>query len=225
MTETLSEFKNSFYYGSRTDLSFKFLAIFSDEETAVFIQDLFLKTVDAMDDGDWTRVSEHIMAGQTAAYNKIGNYVYDEGPFVPLAKPLSELKLGLLTSSGHFIAGDDPQPFGLENMSQEEAMARITQFLREAPHLSAIPMDTPAEKLRVRHGGYDIRGAQVDNEVVLPLKMLQGVAAGGKIGELHHEAYSFVGACAQTPLIKKTAPQWAAQLQAQKIDALLLVPA
>ncbi len=225
MAETFSEFKNSFSYGSRADMSFKFFSHLSEEETAVFLQSLLQKLVEAMDDDDWTRVSQHIINGQIQAYNKEGRFVYEDGPFVPLTKPVSELKVGLLTSSGHFVDGDDPNPFGIENMSQMEAMARISQFLREAPQLSTIPVGTPTEKLRVRHGGYDIRGAEADADVVLPIKTLQTLVNEGVIGELHHEAYSFVGACAQTPLTKKTAPQWAAMLQEQAIDAMLLVPA
>lgn len=225
MSETFSQFKNSFSYGSRTDLSFKFLKGLSDEETAVFIQTLFTKTVDAMDDGNWSRVSEHIIAGQMQSYNHEGRFVYEDAPFTPLDKPVAELKLGLLTSSGHFVDGDDPKPFGIENMSQFEAMARIQQFLKEAPQLSSIPVDIAEDELRVRHGGYDIRGAQQDPDVVLPIKTLTGLAAEGAIGELHAEAYSFVGACAQTPLRKKVAPQWASLLKEQQIDAMLLVPA
>ena len=225
MTETFSEFKNSFSYGPRSDLSFKFLKGLSDEDAAEFIQQLFVKSVDALDSGDWTAVSEHVINGQVQSYNKDGSYVYEDGPFVPLTKPVSEMKIGLLTSSGHFVDGDDPQPFGVENMTQFEATVRINDFLREKPSLSTIPINTPQEQLRVRHGGYDIRGAQADKEVVLPLNGLEGLLAEGKIGELHHEAYSFVGACAQTPLKRKVAPQWAAMLKEQQIDAMLLVPA
>jgi hypothetical protein len=34
-----------------------------------------------------------------------------------------------------------------------------------------------------------------------------------------------VGACAQTPLMKKSAPQWAEMIKQQGIEAMLLVPA
>lgn len=104
-------------------------------------------------------------------------------------------------------------------------MARINQFLREEPQLSIIPIDTPTENLRVRHGGYDIRAAAKDADVILPISSLRQLAKDGVIGELHHEAYSFVGACAQTPLLKKTGPQWVSRFKEQEIDAMLLVPA
>lgn len=223
--ETFSQFKNSFFYGYRSDLSFKFLKSLSDEETAVFIQTLFTKTVDAMDSGNWQPVAQHVIDGQTAAYNKPGHFVYDDAPFAPLLRPLSHLTLGLLTSSGHFVNGDDPRPFGVENMGQLEATARINDFTGEAPTLSTIPMDTPPEKLRVRHGGYDIRGAAADPNVILPLAHLQALAKSGAIGQLAANAYSFVGACAQTPLKKKRVPQWAGMFKQQGIEAMVLLPA
>lgn len=223
--ETFSEFKNSFSYGYRADLSFKFLKGLPDEEAAVFIQKLFTKVMAAMDSGDWQPVAQHVIAGQVASYNKPGKFVYDDAPFTPLPKPLSEMKVGLLTSSGHFVEGDDPRPFGEESMTQQEAMVRISDFLREAPTLSTIPIDTSAEKLRVRHGGYDIRGAMADPNVVLPLTHLQTLAHEGAIGHLADNAYSFVGACAQTPLRKKVAPQWAETMKQQGIEAMILLPA
>lgn len=225
MTETFSEFKNSFFYGSRADLNFKFLSNLADDEAADFLHQLMVHVVEAMDQGSWDAVVQHVIQGQIKGYEEEGHYRYDEGPFTPLAKPLSACRLGLLTSSGHFIVGDDPEPFGVQNMSQFEAMARIKQFLQEAPQLSVIPLDTPAENLRVRHGGYDIHGAEKDSQVVFPLASLKRLVEQKRIGGLHVEAYSFVGACAQTPLLKKTGPQWVRRFKQQEIDAMLLVPA
>ena len=223
--DTFSEFKNSFYYGSRSDMSFKFLKDLSDGEAAVFIQTLFTMVMDAMDSGDWQPVAQHVIDGQLAAYSKPGRYNYDDAPFTPLPKPLSELKLGLLTSSGHFVAGDDPRPFVVEAMTQAEAVARIKEFLRETPTLSTIPMDTPPDQLRARHSGYDVRGATADPNVILPITRLKKLAAAGIIGELADNAYSFLGACAQIPLSKKSAPEWAGMLKQQGIEAMLLLPA
>ncbi|MGO1469365.1 MULTISPECIES: hypothetical protein [Bacillota] len=41
-------------------------------------------------------------------------------------------------------------------MTQQEAINRIGEFIKEKPTLSFIPKDTPVDKLYVRHGGYDI---------------------------------------------------------------------
>ncbi|MBW2682526.1 MAG: hypothetical protein JRC69_03075, partial [Deltaproteobacteria bacterium] len=39
--ETFEEFRKSFFYGSRSDMSFKFLDHLSDEQGADFLQKLF----------------------------------------------------------------------------------------------------------------------------------------------------------------------------------------
>jgi hypothetical protein len=85
-----------------------------------------------------------------------------------------------LSSSGHFVEGDDPKPFGMENMSQKEAEDRIIDFLKEEPLLSEIPIQTPENKLRVRHGGYDIHGAKTDPNVNFPITRLRELEDDGK---------------------------------------------
>ena len=200
--ESFQDFKNSFSYGSRTDLNFKFLKILSNEDAAAFLQDLLWKLGDAINDGDFDRLVTHVYEGQIRAYSGEPRWAYDEGPFTPLRKPLSESRLALVTSSGHFVQGHDPEPFGVKNMSREEA----------------------TERLRVRHAGYDIRGAQADPNVTFPYERLLELERDSVIGELVSVAYSFVGACAQMRLLKRTGPDWVQMLQEQRVDAALLVP-
>ncbi|MBI5714039.1 MAG: hypothetical protein HZC38_11555, partial [Chloroflexi bacterium] len=118
----------------------------------------------------------------------------------------------------------DPKPFGVENLTQQEAEARINDFLKEEPQLSVIPMDTPEDKLRVRHGGYDVRGARADPNVNFPITRLKELQREWHLSQLHSLAYSFVGACAQLRLLNHTGPAWARLLKEQQIEAVLLVP-
>lgn len=222
--ETFEEFKNSFSYGSRTDLSFKFLKMMSDEEAALFFQQLLEKLGQSFDDGQFERLVEHVIDGQVQGYIKPTNFTYDDGPFVPLSKPIHDMRIGLLTSTGHFVEGDDPKPFGVENMSQEEAIDRISDFLKVAPDLAEIPLDTPDEQLRVRHGGYDIRGVQTDRNVAFPLDRMVEFGEEGVVGTAVSPAYSFVGAAAQRRLLSKNAPVWLEQFQKQAIEGIILVP-
>jgi hypothetical protein len=90
--------------------------------------------------------------------------------------------------------------------------------------LSAIPADTPADRLCVRHGGYPIASVTKDHQVVLPLGHLRALADDGTIGELAPTAYSFVGATSQARLRRDVAPAWAEQLNDDGVDAVLLVP-
>ena len=141
-----------------------------------------------------------------------------------LAKDLSDSRVALLTSSGHFVAGDDPRPFGVLDMTQTEAEARVTEFLRAEPTLSTIPIGTPPEQLRVRHGGYPIDAVAADHNVALPLDALRQLVSDDVIGELTANAYSFVGATAQLQPRDKVAPHWAERLRDEAVDAVLLVP-
>mgnify|MGYP002641028443 CR=1 FL=1 len=222
--ESFTAFKNSFAYGSRTDLLFKFLKALPDDEAADFFKELLLKVGATLDDGDWSRLAEHIYAYNERSYAGPGQFAYDDGPFAPMTKPLKDSRLGLLTTTGHFVEGDKPEMLGEKDMSQEEAVRRIQDFLRAPPTLSMIPCDTPRENLRVVHGGYDTRAVQADPNVALPLERLRELAATGLFGELAPEAFSFTGACAQLPLRNKLAPQWAEILKERQIDAMLLVP-
>ena len=222
--ETLEVFKDSFSYGARTDMNFKFLKSLSDEDAGIFFRELLRKLGDASNDGKFEPVIEHIYHWQVKAYTGKPSWEYEDAPFTRMSKPLSQAKIGLLTTSGHFVEGDDPKPFGVKDMRQDEAMTRISQFLKEEPVLSKIPFDTPRDKLRVRHGGYDIRAAQIDFNTVLPLDRMGEFEREGKIGKTLENAYSFVGASAQNALIKKSAPKWIELLKDQGVEGMILVP-
>ncbi len=205
-------------------MNFKFLANISDGDAATFLQELLWKIGDSFDDKDLSPVIDLIVSWQTKSYGgEKRNFEYTDTPFTKPVKKLSESKLALITSTGHFVEGDDPEPFGVKDMTQEEAVKRIFEFIKEVPELSKIPFNTPKEKLRVRHGGYDIRGVQSDPEVALPLKAISDMANDGMIGEIS-SAYSFVGACSQLRFIKETAPKWAESFKNDKTDVALLVP-
>jgi len=222
--ETFEEFKNSFSYGSRSDMNFKFLKSLSEEDAGQFFQELLWRIGDASNKGELEPVIRHVFQWQIQAYSGKSNWEYADAPFTSMSKPVSEAKIGLLTTSGHFIAGDDPQPFGVEDMSQTEALSRISDFLKAEPVLSVIPVDIAREKLRVRHGGYDIRAAQSDYNTVLPIDRMIELEKEGEIGRVLDNAYSFVGATAQKQLINESGPQWAEMFKAKGVDGMILVP-
>jgi hypothetical protein len=226
--ETFEEFRKSFSYGSRSDLNFKFLKSLSDDEAAEFFQGLLDHVGDGYDHGRLEGVIDHVVDWQARAYapdtGSKRHWVYDEGPFAVPAKPLAESRVALLTSSGHFAHDDDPAPFGVVGMTQQEAEDRISEFLRQKPELSRIAVTAAPHELAVRHGGYDITSTALDHNVAFPIDILRDLAAAGVIGELHPEAYSFMGAAAQKRLIAESGPEWAALLADAAVDVVLLVP-
>ena len=227
--ETFGQFKDSFNYGSRTNLLFKFLRALPEDEAAAFFEDLLLKVGDTIDDGDAARIAEHVYEWQVRGYkpaaDAVPNFLYDDGPFTPMRQPLSESRLGLIASSGHFMRGEDPEPFGVKDMDQDEATRRIGEFLRVPPILSEIPYDAPADSLAIRHGGYDITAACKDRNTQLPIDRLIELRDEGVIGSLSPTALSFVGAASQLRILKETGPQLAGKLIGQEVDAILLVAA
>lgn len=228
--ETTEDLRRSFFYGSRSNLNVKFLKDLDDAEFGDFLEELLAATSATTDDGDADRVVDVIYRWQVHAYTgHLGDpadfpHRHDDTPLATLVKPLSECRVALMTSSGHFVDGDDPEPLGVRDMTQSEAEARIGEFLREAPALSAIPIDTPPGRLRVRHGGYPTASVRDDHQVALPLGHLRALAEDGLIGEVAPTAYSFVGAAAQGRIRKDIGPSWARRLVDEHVDAVLLVP-
>jgi len=226
--ETLAEFKDSFFYAARSDLNVKFLADLKTDEAGDFIAEMLTHIGEILDDGDPAPLVERFIAWQRRAYgahlDQKARFVYDDGPFTAVSKRTEECRVALVTSSGHFVDGDDPQPFGVVDMSQAESEDRITEFLRAEPTLSVVPIDTAPDRLRVRHGGYPVGAVRKDHRVALPIEHLAELARRGVIGELAPRAYSFVGAASQLRLRDRVAPEWAEALRAEDVDLVLLVP-
>jgi len=225
--ESFDDFKNSFAYGSRNDLSFKFLKRLDADEAAEFLRCVLHEVGELFDGAPPDRLIDLAYEWQVEAYRpRPGEkrpFTYDDLPFAPLDKALSDTTVGLVTSSGHFHADEDPQPLGIANMTQDQAIERIDDFLRATPQLTAIPREAPESSLRVRHPGYDVRSVSRDPGVAFPRDLLVEAEKDGLIGELSGELYSFVGACAQGR-IRKEAPIWVERWRKAGIEALLLVP-
>lgn len=222
--ESMKAFKKAFSYGDRNNLNFKFLAHLSDEEVADFIEESFDLMGDLLNGNYPKALRNHIIEGQKKVYSKPGKFSYDVGFFHPLGKGVSEATIGLLTSSGHFLKGEDPKPFDVEKMDQDEAIARIEDFLRETPQLSIIPKVADAKDLEVRHGGYDISGAELDANINFPINRMKEFEKEKLIGKLSDDMYSFVGACSQGALKKMMKNDWMDQIKANGIEGMVLVP-
>lgn len=225
--ESLADFKDSFSYRSRNDLTFKFLARMDETAAAELLRLLLVESGGLLDHGDTGDLIDLIVDAQAAAYSTRtlpDRYHYDSAPFTRPARAVADSTVALLTSSGHFVAGDDPRPFGVPDMTQEEAARRIGDFLKAEPDLSAVPVDAPREATRVRHGGYDIRGSAADRNVTFPVDRLRELEGDGKIGRLLPDAFSFVGAASQGRILRSAGPAWADMLVGRGADVALLVP-
>jgi hypothetical protein len=225
--ESFEEFRKSFSYGTRNNLDFKFLTSMSDADAADVFERILAGLSTAYDTGDIDPLIRAAVESQIAGYApKPGTapaHVYDDAPFSPTPKPANGSVIGLVTSSGHFVDGNDPEPFGIPEMSQAEAVDRIDQFLVEAPVLSAIPSHVPRDKLRVRHGGYNIASTLLDPNVCFPIDRLTDAVSDGRIAGVTDTVFSFPGATAQGRL-RRELPAWLDRFSEEQADAFLLVP-
>jgi hypothetical protein len=222
--ETFDEFRNSFSYGSRTDLLFKFMKTGTEQLADDFLRELLDLTGDLIDDGNTQPIVEAIVRAQTEAYSGAGNFAYDTKPFAILDQPISESRVALLTTTGHFVEGDDPKPFGMNGLTQDQVVDMTGEFGKADPVLSEIPITTSVADTRVRHGGYDIRASEADRNSSLPIDRMLELADAGVIGEFVNPAYSFVGLASQLRLRKEIGPAWAARAKAAGAQAAVLVP-
>ncbi|CAN5884523.1 hypothetical protein BH23ACT8_BH23ACT8_09580 [soil metagenome] len=219
---TFGEFRRSFYYGDHADMQFKYLARMSDEVAADTMAALLQQLGTAFDTGDLEAVRRVAFEAQVRAYSppEPPQVEVDGAPFAPLAGDLADRRLTLISAGGVFCVDDDPM--GPDGPTQQESLSLIKEFLRGAPTLSRIPVDTPAQRLTARHPGYDARTAQRDVATVFPLAHLRSLAAEGRV-RLATEHYAFTGATSHVRLRKDVAPRWAEHMAAREVDAAFLV--
>ena len=222
--ETFDDFRKSFSYGSRTDLLFKFLNTGSEQQADDFLRELLDLVGNLIDDGDTRPMIDSIVSAQSLIYSIPGQFQYDTKPFAALDRPVSESKIALLTTTGHFVEGDDPMPFGLGDLTQDQVVKMTGEFGKADPVLSEIPTATSPDRTRVRHGGYDIRATAADRNVSLPIDRMNEFAEEGVIGEFVDPAFSFVGLTSQLRLRKEIGPEWAAKAKVAGADAAVLIP-
>lgn len=226
--ESFEHFRRSFSYGSRSDLNFKFLKNLDDAASTEFLRVILDLIGDSYDTGDLQPLIDIAIDAQIDGYRPDpdapkGRHAYDTGPFAPTPMPVAGSTIGLVTSSGHFIEDDDPEPFGVDSMTQDQAIERISEFLKETPVLSEIPSMSTHGELRVRHGGYDITSANIDPNVCFPIDRLNEAAAEGRIGAVTDTFFSFPGATAQGRL-RRELPGWMDRFDREHADAIVLVP-
>jgi D-proline reductase (dithiol) PrdB len=130
--------------------------------------------------------------------------VNHEAPWTPLAKPIRDCTVGLISSGGFYVDGQPP--FG-----ENDASIRL------------VPMGTRRDDLRIYHHGYRDDDADRDPNCVFPLERLRELAAAGEIGGLSDAAVSFVMSYHARRDLERGS-QIAAELRRMEVDAVLCVP-
>jgi D-proline reductase (dithiol) PrdB len=128
-------------------------------------------------------------------------------PFVPLSKPLSESRVGLIASGGIYRVGQTAFHFK-DDISYRE-----------------IDTDSPMHELRISHFAYDTADARRDANVVFPLQTLRELSHVSRIKELASKAYTFMGGIYSARKVRSLlAPALADCMVRDEVDVVVLVP-
>lgn len=153
-----------------------------------------------------------------AWYSALGYEPYrwphnDEVPFAPLDKPLSECRLGLVTTAApHQPDKGDQGPGAAYNGS--------AKFFDVYSSEVADPLD-----VRISHIGYDRNHSKADDpNTWLPLPRLHEAVAAGRIGSLTERFYGAPTVRRVRSTTEEHAPRIVEMLQEDGADIALLVP-
>lgn len=128
-------------------------------------------------------------------------------PFARPSKPLAECRVALVTTGGVHLP--EQERFDIDDLAGDCSYREI-------------PAD--AEELTWTHAYYRPEDRS-DLDAVFPLWTLRGLESEGVIGALNGRHFSFMGAIHDpAPLVEDTAPEVAAKLAADRVDAVLLTP-
>ena len=137
---------------------------------------------------------------------------HDDTPWTPMAKPLSESKLALVTTAGLHVRGD--KPFISDHKNGD------TSF-------RVIPRSAGAADIIQSHTslGFDHTGIYRDINVTFPIDRLPELVDQKKIGSLSDNYYSFMGALRDvTGIIEESGPEVARRLKDEGVEVVLLTP-
>lgn len=139
-------------------------------------------------------------------------YAVLDNPISELRKPLSECKFALVTTAGFRLSDDEPYDRSIKSGD--------TSY-RE------IPNDIEVQDLIEDHrsSSFEHSGIEADKNLALPLDRFRELLDRGVIGGLNSRHFSFMGSIiSPRPLINKYAPEAAAKLRADGVDAVFLTP-
>jgi D-proline reductase (dithiol) PrdB len=137
-------------------------------------------------------------------------------PFTPLAKPLGECTVALVTTAG--VARNDDRPFDQEGERRNPWWGD--------PSFRVIPLGTTESEIKLYHLHINPRFGEADLDVVLPMRRLVELAREGMIQRAAPNHYSLMGYILDPAvLVQETVPAIAERMRADRVDATALVPA
>ena len=127
----------------------------------------------------------------------------------PAVKDITKARIALVTSGGIVPKGN---PDHIESSSASHYGKYDIEGV----------MDLTADTYETAHGGYDPSYANEDADRVLPVDVLRDLEKEGKIGTLHRYFYTTVGNGTAVANAVKFASEFAQELKADGVDAVIL---
>lgn len=154
------------------------------------------------------------IANITDRYNALGYQPYrwyqaEEPPaFTPLKKPLSECRVGMLSTSGAYVVG------------------QVAYYYKDDTSIREIPKHTPTDQIHFSHITENyLVNPRKDPNCIFPIDTLREAEAEGVIGELAPSLFSCMGGVySQRRVREETIPELLSQFNKQAVDTVLLVP-
>ena len=133
---------------------------------------------------------------------------YDDTPWTPWTKKLSESRVAMVSTAGLHLRGDEP--FGIGDQSYR-----------------VIPSSTWAGDIIMRHYSivWDHTGFYRDLNLAFPMDRLRELEQRSVIGSLANDFYSFMGAQREPrTMLEETGPEVARRMKAEGVDLVFMVP-
>ena len=136
----------------------------------------------------------------------------DPVPWAPLRRPLREARVALVSTAGLVLPSQAPF---------DDAVKGGDWSYREVPSDADVSMLIDTH----RSESFDHSGVQRDPNLGFPIDRLRELVAEGIVGSVNHRHFSFMGSItAPGRLMATSAPEVAAALAEDGVDAVLLVP-
>ena len=138
-----------------------------------------------------------------------------EIPWSPLAKPISQCTVALVSSAGVALKTDPPF---------DQEIERRDPWFSDPSH-RVLPRATTTGQVRVCHLHINTSFAQEDLNCVMPLERLSQLEAEGEIAHSAPSHYSYMGYTLRPDaLLRRTVPSIIGRLRQGQVDAVVLVP-
>ncbi|MGV8025968.1 MAG: glycine/sarcosine/betaine reductase selenoprotein B family protein [Anaerolineaceae bacterium] len=141
------------------------------------------------------------------------NFMYTPNEIInwtEIKKPMSEWKVGLVSSSGTHLRSQ--KPFDIVSDDGDWSYREI-------------PVETDPKDLMISDSHYDHSDADKDVNCMFPIVTLKELVKDGVIGSVPSKFYGFMGFVPDPQdLIKHNAPEVAQKLVDEKVDVVILTP-